>query len=193
MHNMKYHTALKKEGYEPDEKSSAYFYEKDGNVALVHNITETLPKHFDRADVLYAEVPWRYGYNEFMKRAHVVDINYQDFLSGLNRIIKENNKPIIILGGKELGKYIPKPQQVFNTRLIIGSYAVAYVYNYSMKPFEISAQIIDFLATRFNCLGNFCCGYGYTGNIFFRSGKKFVMSDVNSGCIGHIKSNYENL
>ncbi len=192
---MKYHTALKKEGYEPKDEQidPVYNFEKDNNFVFQSDITcGRLPVLYNQCDIFYAEIPWEHGYLQFINKAGQGNSEYSDFIQALRRII-ELGKPTVILGGKALGKLLPEPAGLFPTNLMHGSYAFAYCYNIELPIFAKSNEIVEYLADHFERLGNFCCGYGYSGNIFRRKGKKYVMSDINPYCIGYIKNHYENL
>ncbi len=70
--------------------------------------------------------------------------------------------------------------------------AVAYVYNAGFTPeWDGTDQLLDYLAARFDRVGDFCAGYGWVPRAFARAGKTFVASDVNPLCIGYIAAHAE--
>ena len=147
---------------------------------------------YNDVDVIYADIPWRRGYDVFMKKVYGDSIypSYKDFIVNLNELITKLNKPTIIVAGDEVKNLLKKPYD--KSKITINynnSYSTAYSYGIDVHQFNYTVDLIEYLSLKYNVLGNFCCGYGYTGEIFLNNGKHFIMSDVNDGCISSIKNN----
>jgi len=189
---MKYHTALKKEGYEPENIVPETHFVFDGCTAFQWDIVKNgLSLSYDVCDVFYVDIPWRHGYQKFISKAGQGGSSYEDFIKSLNKVISLG-VPIVIVAGKSLAKFVPNPEVLFKVMMVQGSPALAYVFNFKMPEIKKTQDIVEYLADRFECLGDFCCGYGFSGDIFYKKGKWFVMSDINPYCVGYIKSRYDN-
>ena len=186
-----YHSALKNEK-EIEKELDQYIF--DNGIAFYYDInkSDTLPSYFDKCDVLYAEIPWRAGIEKFNERVGS-NQTYLDFMTSLSNIINNTKKPIIIPSGKLNQRHLPKADQVFETKLN-GANAVVSVYNYHYtgNTKDIFA-IIEDLSISFDCIGDFCCGYGNSGIPFLLKNKGFVLSDYNKKCIYFVKNYYEDI
>jgi hypothetical protein len=184
-----YHSAL----HDPIEvNGSLDYFEKDGNVALVNNVLDGIPSVFNKCDILYSEISWIDGLDKFNKRANS-SLDFTQYITAINSIIRNSKVPTIIIGSIKILSKIEKPHQILETK-INGANAKAFVYNYDFDGMHsTTTSIILNIASKFNCVGDFCCGYGNTGRIFKKMNKKFVMSDYNSKCIKFISDIYEDL
>jgi hypothetical protein len=54
------------------------------------------------------------------------------------------------------------------------------------RSYGVAPEFLHALSQRYDLAGDFCCGYGRTGRFFLRSGKRAVLSDFNSTCIGYV-------
>jgi hypothetical protein len=162
-----------------------------GNVALTHDMTLGFPSAMERCDVLYAEPPWPVGYNEFAERAPVSG-GFEDFMAAMGHGLLSADKPAVIIGGKLYRKHLPEATREVPCRLDGANVdAVAYVYGDVECPSldatnPHTAFIIADLAQHYQCVGDFCCGFGKTAHAFADAGKNFVVSDSNPECIGYI-------
>ena len=186
---MSYHSALTPELKNLQEVD---FYKIKNSIAFYYNITDHfgLPKEYNNCDVLYTELAWMKGLNNFNKRANIKS-HYNKYILSINNIIRTNKIPIIIVTGINDSKKLLPPNMCLYTKLN-GAKAMANVYNfkYNIKyDYNDTNIIIKNLSKKFNCVGDFCCGYGNTGNIFYKNNKDFIMSDYNKKCIGFIKKN----
>lgn len=162
-------------------------------VAFVHDIRDPLPPEYERADVLYADLPWIDGVEEFNRRAGITE-TFGDLVAGVSRIVLNTRIPIILVVGRRRMTSYPEPDEVQPVRLN-GAAAVALVYRFSLAAWfgkdtdaatKSTEDLLGFLAGQFVCVGDFCCGYGRSGRIFRQHGRAFVLSDYNPKCIGHI-------
>lgn len=192
-----YHSALSDDLKGIQEIEGVKF--PDGSIAFAHDIVNDepiLPLDYEKCDVLYSELAWISGYEKFNKRAGRKS-SFDGYVKSINEIIYSRLVPVIIVIGKSMLKYFSEPTQQIHTKLN-GYPSIACVYNaeYDVQP-ETTEDLLEYLATQYKVIGDFCCGYGLSGKIFIKHGKKFVMSDHNKKCIGYIHINakewYENL
>ena len=179
---MKYHTALKPE----HDAAPCQTVVADDSIAFCHDIFAGLPDEYDFAQVIYTEIPWLDGFDTFEGRAGASGRDYASFLAALSNIIMESSLPMVIVAGKKARKYLPEPVEAYSTKLN-GAPAAAYCYRIGLSNYASDMDILAELTRRFDVGGDFCCGYGRTAKAFRDAGKRFVVSDYNPTCIGHIR------
>jgi hypothetical protein len=185
-----YHSALSKKT--TDIQSVYKIQINDNSFAITHDVFDNLPQEYDNVDIFYSEISWQHGIKIFNERSGVERDFYQ-YMERISQIITHYNKPTIIICGKNALKHLPEPKQIIETKLKLAknSKALAAVYNFEYTgPYETTDDIIETLADTYNCIGDFCCGYGRSGYIFNKKNKDFVQSDYNPKCIGYIKNYY---
>jgi hypothetical protein len=162
------------------------YYENNGMVALQNDICNGLPAEFDKCDVIYAEPAWPKGLGIFNKRAGI-STEWEGYFNSIVNICNTEKRPLVICWGSRESKLLPKPSQSFKSKLAHGSDVYINIYNYTYDgPQANTMNVLFHLAEVFNCIGDFCCGYGNSAIPFLVKGKKFVMADYNSRCIGYI-------
>lgn len=166
---------------------------EDGSVAFVHDLlsgdVNVLPSEYDRCDVLYADLPWRSGFETFNDRAGIHDgRTYPEFMAAVSRAVIAANRPTVLLTGKHALRYLPEPAQTLPARMMgTGEAALAVFYNLvTGKTWAPSYGVPLQLARTYTCVGDFCCGYGNVLRAFAQEGKQFVGSDYNPACIGYV-------
>ena len=188
-----YHSALT----EPEKvKGELELFEIKDSIAFCNDITIChYPRIFEKCDLIYSELAWKSGIEEFNKRADK-KVSFKDYSKAICKLIKEFDKPIFLITGFCDVSFYPIPNDIFKTNLN-GSECAILVYNCSIlfNP-EILQQVksdsnrlLDLLS-KFECyktVGDFNCGYGKIGLEFYKKGKNFVMSDYNKKCIYQIK------
>lgn len=180
-----YHTALSDDDV---KASSVYRWEHCGSQAFVHDIALGLPLEFYACDVLYADLPWADGYEEFNRRAGKLNaLPYEKWLYRLNSTLALSGKPWVVSGGaralRGLGcEWVTRFQLNGSTAAMMGAGLP------QIGPRDQIA-ILRHLAVRYRCVGDFCCGYGRTARVFAAAGKTFVASDLNPKCIGYVAAN----
>ena len=177
-----YHTAYVAEQFKLPALERADF--PDG-VAIRNDIMiGDLPNEFAKCDCLYSELPWRKGFYEFDKRAGIWGRDYSDFLAAVRRHIEAGNKPAVIVTGVHAVKRLA-PHMICETQLN-GENMLALVWNMRVPVSGDTHRVLQTLTENFDCIGDFCCGYGGTGMAARRAGKQFVMSDHNGSCIRYV-------
>jgi hypothetical protein len=172
-------------------------FEGRSGIAFRADLFGDLPGEYLKADVIYAEIPWKDGFTIFNERAQKnFDMRYEDLLSRVKAWVDALNKPTIILCGKLALRHL-QPKEISFTK-IRGANALACLWNYpTWEGIKISDEIMRDLSQSFNTVGDFCCGYGRTGRAFVRANKRYILSDYNGECIGYIAQNesqwYENI
>ena len=176
-----YHSALAG-GYDVDVEPMDRV-EFKGSVAFAHDITKGLPSEYDQCDVFYSEPPWPHGMTVFNERAGI-DSTYEDIGKSLAVIVEQVERPIYITLGKTLLSKLPVPEVQFPSSLN-GNRIIVAAWNaeYEIKD-RLTTGLQKKLGIAYNCLGDFCCGYGDPVLTFLRSGgKSFIASDYNAKCV----------
>lgn len=160
--------------------------EVNGSVALVHDVVTAglLPSEYDACDVLYAEPPWEQGLKSFDEGAGVEPRTFDELSAAMAAVVERATVPVVLLLGKKALTKLPPPQQTLAAKLN-GAAVIAAIWN---TEFD-SAIDLAYLATRYNRVGDFMCGYGRSGRVFAEAGKRFTLSDYNATCIGYIAMN----
>lgn len=158
----------------------------DGNTAMYNNIVNGLPFEFSKCDILYTELSWVAGIDKFNNRSNE-ETSYEEYMIGVSKTIKSSCRATIIISGKKDKPYLPYTDTILDIKLN-GANAQAYVYNHVVKGEHYTTNaLLEYLSNEFNCIGDFCCGYGNSGHVFMKNNKNFVMSDYNKKCITYIK------
>lgn len=166
-------------------------WEGGGSLALVHDImTGSLPVEFDSCDVLYADLPWRSGFNGYNTRAGVDDgRTYPAFMAAVSEVVRAQRRPVMLVTGRHALPLLPKPAQTLPVVMPVANRqpALALAYNCVFRPdWEDTAGLVARLATWYRRVGDFCCGYGQSARAFTAAGRHFVASDYNPECVGYI-------
>jgi hypothetical protein len=157
-------------------------------VAFVHDLLRgPLPDEYAACDVFYADLPWPAGFAEFERRAGLAPgRSYGEFMAAVSRIINTVRRPILLTAGKLALRHLPKSPAIVSSKLN-GAACVVIMFHADIQPAcSETVALLGWLAERYGCIGDFCCGYGRAGRIFAERGKRFVMSDYNPECIGYI-------
>lgn len=189
LQDLKYHSAL----FEVTTARPVRRWEKGGNIALVHNVTQNLPREMDRCDVIYSDPPWQQGYDIFNQRAGIkTSLPYSTFIRILGTAIEASRKPAVLVLHMGAVKHLPSPTRV---RHVIFSphkcQAIAAEYGETGVTADNTNDILAQLAERYQCVGDPCCGYGWTARAFAAAGKRFVCSDISAEAIGYLASKAE--
>jgi len=181
---MKYHSALKSE-LQNIKPASGFIVDK--SYGFVHNLINGLPTVYSSCDLIYADLPWKAGYQRFMDRAGV-NGKFEDFIKTANEIAENITIPVIYVTGRHARHYLNSDKEI--ELKLNGSPAIAYIYRGDLERHgpKTAFDLIQALAENsdFQCIGDPCCGYGRAPLMFHRANKRFVASDVNPKCIGFL-------
>ena len=193
--NNQYHTALNsKKSISQTIEGTEKFETKICSAFRYDFIPEqSLPKEYDECDFLYVEVPYPQGIKIFDERANIKKTRTVDeFALALTKIIENAKKPIGIVTSKILHKKLPPPDDLYDIKIHIGKVTFA-IHNLDVSyKFKTSTDLMNYVANNYECLGDFCCGYGYPLLEYLKfGGKKIIASDYNSQCITILKKKIE--
>jgi hypothetical protein len=166
------------------------------SVAFVRDIAATrdldtfrLPPEYDSCDLLYADLPWRSGYDRYVARAGAQTVSWSVLMTVVGLKLQGWRKPAVVVTGAHARRFLPPAAQELPVRMPVAGHqqAIAYVYNAGFTvEWDGTNELLDYLAARFDRVGDFCAGYGWAPRAFLRAGGSFVASDINPLCIGYI-------
>lgn len=165
-------------------------HDTEGNITFVHDLFEsdTFPEEFDMCDVLYTEMPWTSGFTTFEERAGKSGRTFSELLARVNSLVVASGKPTCLVVGKAMLRHLT-PTLVMEVGYSVHGMAPAQLALYDLVvPRELRSEleVIEWLATQYECVGDFMCGYGRTGLTFAEAGKNYIMADYNPLCVGFI-------
>jgi hypothetical protein len=182
-----YHSALSAVPVVAGEPIERHLF-ADGSVAFAHDLMRGLTDDFDQCDVLYGEPPWPAGVDIFNERAGA-DWTFSQIYRTIAAIVTSAGKPVVVTTGVRGLQMLPKPTQTLTITLNgAKAFAVCYGVSFEFPGVPSSADVLAELARRFDCIGDFCCGYGRSARAFKAVGKRFVCSDYNAVCISVLKA-----
>lgn len=183
-----YHTALRRD--DPPAAPLDKWAGRDA-AAFQHDVMDGLPACMASADVIYSEIPWRDGYDEFYRRAGVTPaLSYDLWCRRLADEIEVTHRPAVIVGGYAAMRAMNRNYRPVRLN---GSVAAAILF----RPFDLpqgillsqfvtTADLLAILAMRFESVADPCAGYGAACWAFADRGKPFMAADINPDCIGYI-------
>lgn len=179
-----YHTALG--GPATRDWPAVELYQGRRGTAFQHDVCLGVHERMLDADVLYVEFPWPDGYTVFAERAGTTQrLAYRDLVSNVGTEILRCGRPAVLLVGKRAAQIL-QPPAVASVRLN-GNPVLAALWRLpGWEGTPDAHDILRRLAGEFACVGDFCCGYGRAGRVFHAAGKRYVLSDFDPHCIGHI-------
>tara|TARA_R110000824_G_scaffold88053_1_gene216654 strand:- start:46 stop:684 length:639 start_codon:yes stop_codon:yes gene_type:complete len=200
--NTIYHTALKSAYETFDDVKSIKRFEAKGCVGLVNDISDGLPKEFDKCGVMFSDSPWPRGLAKFNERAGVVrnkkkkQLAYSYFSDGLRRIVEAIDTPIYITLGKGLLSKLPKAAGQAAVKLNGEVMILAWWNTEYSGPLKGSTtdtvnslEVARYLGSQYSVMGDPMCGYGGLCLEFIAGGgKSFVAADYNGKCLSVLKA-----
>lgn len=154
-------------------------------VAFVHDLFQPIPAAYEACDAIYCEAPWRHGYDEFNRRAGWAGPSWVEFTRRLGEVAATSRAAVCLTAGRQAVPHLPTPDHIYDTSLN-GAPALLVCYRLLLERPESAESALDEIATRYTCIGDWCCGYGRTVRAARRHGKRYVVSDHNATCIGYI-------
>ena len=185
-----YHTALKG-GRQEAAPPVSRWVSPTGDVALAWDIAKGIPGAAYRCDVVYAEIPWPSGYQEFNRRAGAKNsAPFNVFVAAIARItstLARRGVPVYMVASNALAERLGS-ESLTPINFNKGVSKVHCKGPLKVKPKELEpvGDLLDRLAQEHGRVWDFCCGYGRTGKHFTATGKHWVLSDINPTCIGYI-------
>lgn len=189
-----FHTFLRPEIEAPDVERAEH---SGGSVAFVWDVEKDglAPEHLE-CDVLYAEPPFRRGYEVFHERAGKQGGDgFATLCRRIDTALHYSRIPACILTGPDAARlYHPD----FNLGTVghpdeFGITWDVLVYNWPRTLPVASESRHALLAqmTSMGKVGDFCAGYGNTGRDVIGHGGVCVLSDLVPRCIGYISQAWE--
>jgi hypothetical protein len=182
-----YHTALSPPESDAEPRE---WWAADNCQAFVHDIMGGIAGDYVDADVIYSEIPWADGFDEFNRRAqgNLIPLAYPEWLYRLSGMLYNFKRPWVLVGGYAMVRHVAS--EWIKPVALNGSQAAAIGANLPKPPDECrdALEVLQWIAGHpaYKIVGDPCCGYGRTGRVFVEAGKWFVMSDINPQCIGHV-------
>lgn len=159
-------------------------FELDGSVAFRHDLTDGLPAEYADCDLLYSDLPWQAGMDEFNSRSGS-STTYAELLRSVSAVVSASFVPVVLVTGRHAVKRLPTADQEMRVDLN-GTPAVALIYGQRVPRANTATELLVRLTDGYGRVGDFCCGYGRTLRLFQAAGKSWVGSDNNARCIGYI-------
>lgn len=186
-----YHTALK-----PDVtvRPELVHWQRDGNMAFVHDVNHGIPEVMKACDVIYSELPWADGYMEFLRRAGCatgIALPYEKWLFRLSVSLARFGKPFVMVAGLSAVRHMAC--EWFMPVQLNGSLSMAFGAGIEPPPpGKLTAtDMLLWTVAGARIIGDPCCGFGRTARVAYDEGKKFICSDINLRCIGTLASMIE--
>lgn len=182
-----YHSAMGQEAdIEPLERC-----EFNGGEAFRWDITNGFPPEFEKCGAVYSEPPWKKGFDSFNRRAGVNDPSrsYQSLIDSISEACLLSSKPCFILTSKADAKRYKGVSGSVNVKFEVhGNYeSVCVCFNVEPPNFGqesiTTAQLLKWITKKYSVVGDFCCGYGTTGEKVVGYGGKVVLCDYNAKCV----------
>lgn len=169
-------------------------FEADRIVAVRHDVRQPLPVEFSGVSCLYMEPPWKVGFGKFNERAGVKGGTFMQLFYMIGGMVAAQKVPTFWVMAAPMAAEAPPPTDAMPIKLN-GMNAVILSWRESMdflREAKVRSQhdVIDALATRYDSVGDPVCGYGLTGSVFLKHGKRCVLSDYNGKCIAYIRDHY---
>lgn len=190
-----YHSALKQGALVPGDVSPMARYERGGCVVVQSDlIKDRLAPEFSVCDVFYADPPWAAGFKVFDERAGVAfRRSYGIFVDRMAELIRNDGRPHYLVIGANLRNKLPEPAGSSAIKLNGNAAQLVWWHDTYEGPTDEASNVIRHLATRYNVMGDWCCGYGRSLLTFLDGGGKGVVgADHNGKCVAVVAGLLEN-
>lgn len=180
-----YHSALK-DGLAIAGKLDSY--ETDGSIVFCHDISIGMhPNYFKQADAIYSEPAWKDGYMKFLDRAGAKSgaADFQQYLSGMRRVILKLNKPAYIVLGRHMLRHL-HPDHIIDIKLHGYKCLLGIWHTDPPVGLKTNNDAVSFMADRYQKVLDFSCGYGNVARAMKTRGKHFICSDINRKCVYYV-------
>ncbi|MFY8163222.1 MAG: hypothetical protein ACOVKC_03190 [Brevundimonas sp.] len=184
-----YHTALSR-GVAADVDPVHYWRGPKGDLAMVWDLAKGHPRG-PVCDLIYADLPWRPGYEAFNARAGHAGVPFLTFMQAADRFAQEarSRGAVALLTMSEvLAAKMMTPDRLIPVKLNGDRVGLAIYGEIRLEivPGEPVEGLLHSLAAVHDRVLDPCCGYGRTARAFARAGKRFTATDINAGCIGRV-------
>lgn len=159
-----------------------------------HDVCSGVRDEFIGMKAIYSELPYPDGYSKFNESTQAKGSSYDNYIDGLNYIIRILNVPAFLLVGKIAAKKL-KPDKVKPIMFRyhkIESLCCAFNYDGDLE-FSDEIQMRDFICRKFESVLDPSCGYGILAKAAYRYDREVMLTDVNSACIYYILGRYGSL
>lgn len=188
-----YHTAIKDGARWINELDPIDRYEQDGNLTFRNDlILHGVGEEFSNCDLIYAEPPFPAGQKVFDERNPAVKgtRDYGFLIAALVQVVNQETRPLFLVVNHRLKRHLKEPAGVVNVRLNGHLTEIAYWnYQLDLQEFPVTSttenlDLTEYLGSKFDCMGDFTCGYGEPVFRFLQGGgKRFVAADYDGRCI----------
>lgn len=193
MTDVPYHSALSKGKLEvatPLPSGVVHFDHRENSIQVWDVNNGEIPDEYRECDLIYCEPAFPAGLSKFDARAGVATPSYGEYASNFGRIISDLSKPTVMFIPKDALKFTPPPD--FTTMAVLNDNPTMVAFwNGAFALGGTNHELIRDLALRYDCVGDFCCGYGTTGRLVIEAGKRCVLSDYNAECCGFVVEHME--
>lgn len=157
-----YHTALAdRSDYVAPPRESVTF---PAGLAFVHDIHAGLPPAFAACDVFYGDPPWKAGHERFKARAGQDTGSFERLTSAIGDAVLTRTVPVFLtVGVSDVHRY--PPSDWCEDSLLRRAPAKTLVYHSPVRPAIFTGppvqtdELCAWLATRYQVIGDFLCGY----------------------------------
>lgn len=193
MHEWNYGDAYKRH---PLDRGKAVF--EDGSCLMVNNLFYPLPDFMRQADLLFIDPPWNKGnMTSFYTKADMLppEETYEDFYVRLFECIKVINPAVcyVEIGKEHLADFIMLMRKIYRKVTFYNSsyYHKRSNYCYIVRGWDRGRpprldgmdeeNIIEWVCQNetYQCIGDLCMGRGLVAVNAYKSGKKFVGTELN--------------
>lgn len=188
-----YHT-YKDFSVENEKLPDLDFAEVDGDIAFTWDINKGCSEHFRKADAIYSEPCWRYGYELFAKRDKKKQVcSYKEYLQHQAQIIRELRIPALVLCGAAMVSALAPDYACdiyMEQHKCMGKMAFYNVSPALFSECKSNQDICKKVAELYHTVLDFNSGYGNIIPFVRENGGNFICSDLCGYAIRYIYNKY---
>ena len=169
------------------ELAETSFYENPRGVVFYHDMcapmSEEAHGYCSRAECICTVLAWAHGYETFAARAGVLPAgNHTEYLEAVRGYVARRRIPtFIVCGKKDLQRLKPHASAPIK---LLGTDVMLAIWNRDkVQTVTDAAELPGALATLYESVYDFSCGYGNT----LRPFKYFIGSDIDRKCLNYIE------
>lgn len=157
-----------------------------GHTGILHDMSDVnIPALYHKADCVYSEISWRFGYPVFMQRANA-NGQFSDYIDGINRLITALNKPVYLVGSVTDMKKMKADHIIpitFKTSTMPHGWGYCGIWNANELNVKSHIEVLGHVKKTYKTVLDFSCGYLSIADILLPE-VKFILGDINPVCIG---------